>query len=287
MASGHYAPHDCTCPRCALFSHWEIRLSYDREDGINIKEEIYTIPVMDGFHEDCECPFCAMRRKLETDTVSFVLSPSYMEEDVRGETNALGFCHHHMDQLYSQANALGLALMLHSHLREQEKELFSLLEKQDSSKPVKKVFRKKDADPPSDPIEAYRQNFINSCYICKRIDQVFERMMTAFFMLWEKNAEFHQTVDACKGFCINHFLMLYERAASHLKPKDCNGFRTLLIEKERENLKRVEDELEWFTLKFDYRYQDQPWKNSRDALPRTILKVNGQFVDKSSSRANP
>lgn len=52
-------------------------------------------------------------------------------------------------------------------------------------------------------------------------------------------------------------------------------------------MKRVEDELEWFTLKFDYRYQDQPWKNSRDALPRTILKVNGQFVDKSSSRANP
>jgi len=51
-----------------------------------MKEEIYTIPVMDGFKEDCECPFCAMKRTLENNTINYVLSPSYMEEDVRGET---------------------------------------------------------------------------------------------------------------------------------------------------------------------------------------------------------
>lgn len=152
---------------------------------------------------------------------------------------------------------------------------------------LRKSLPRRMPGPSSDPIEAYRQNFIGSCYICKRIDEVFERMLTAFFMLWNKNGEFHRTVEDCKGFCINHFLMLYERAASHLKPKDCDEFRKFLMDKERENLKRVEDELEWFTLKFDYRYQDQPWKNSRDALPRTILKVNGQFVEKSSPKANP
>ena len=56
-----------------------------------MKEEIYTIPVMDGFQSDCECPFCAMYRKLESDSIGFVLSPSYMEEDVRGLTNEKGF----------------------------------------------------------------------------------------------------------------------------------------------------------------------------------------------------
>lgn len=116
-----------------------------------------------------------------------------------------GFCHRHMDQLYSQANALGLALMLHSHLKKQEEDLFALLEKQGSSKPAKKIFAKKDAGPSSDPIEAYRQNFIGSCYICKRIDEVFERMLTAFFLLWNKNGEFHRTVEDCKGFCIQPF----------------------------------------------------------------------------------
>ena len=54
------------------------------------KDEIYTIPVNDGFNEDCECAFCAMQQKLEQEMLDFVLSPSYMEEDVRGETNAKG-----------------------------------------------------------------------------------------------------------------------------------------------------------------------------------------------------
>ena len=27
--------------------------------------------------------------------------------------------------------------------------------------------------------------------------------------------------------------------------------------------------------KFDYRYKDEPWKNSKDALVRTMYKTNG------------
>ncbi|NLE68688.1 MAG: hypothetical protein GX611_00720, partial [Clostridiales bacterium] len=42
-----------------------------------------------------------------------------------------------------------------------------------------------------------------------------------------------------------------------------------------ENLKRLEEELEWFTLKFDYRNADKPWGNSRDALERTVNKLRG------------
>ena len=40
------------------------------------------------------------------------------------------------------------------------------------------------------------------------------------------------------------------------------------------NMKRVTDDLEWFIDKFDYRNEDAPWKNSRDALPRSINKTN-------------
>lgn len=42
-----------------------------------------------------------------------------------------------------------------------------------------------------------------------------------------------------------------------------------------ENMKRVRDDLSWFVDKFDYRFKDEPWKNSKDALPRTLIKVNG------------
>ena len=91
-----------------------------------MKDEIYTIPVNDGFKEPCECPFCAMQQKLENDMLDFVLSPSYMEEDVRGETNEKGFCRTHMEQLYRRDNALGVALIMQSQFDHQRKKVLNL-----------------------------------------------------------------------------------------------------------------------------------------------------------------
>lgn len=39
-----------------------------------------------------------------------------------------------------------------------------------------------------------------------------------------------------------------------------------------------EKDLEWFTLKFDYRNQQKPWGNSRDALERTVNRLRGFCV---------
>ena len=41
-----------------------------------------------------------------------------------------------------------------------------------------------------------------------------------------------------------------------------------------DNLRRVDDDLDWFIDKFDYRYKNEPWKNSKDAVERTITKTN-------------
>ena len=76
-------------------------------------------------------------------------------------------------------------------------------------------------------------------------------------------------------------MLIYETAAKHLNSDQTTEFRQLISSLQMENLKRVEDDLEWFTLKFDYRYKDQPWKNAKDALPRSILKINGQFAEKT------
>ena len=42
-----------------------------------------------------------------------------------------------------------------------------------------------------------------------------------------------------------------------------------------QNLDRTIEDVEWFIKKFDYRYKDEPWKNSKDALVRTMYKTNG------------
>ena len=33
--------------------------------------------------------------------------------------------------------------------------------------------------------------------------------------------------------------------------------------------------VDWFIKKFDYRFQDEPWKDSKDAVERAILKLSG------------
>lgn len=242
-----------------------------------MKEEIYTIPVNDGFHEDCECAFCAMRRKLETDTLDYVLSPSYMEEDVRGETNEKGFCRTHMEALYQRDNSLGVALILQSHLDYQKQKVARLIDAS-SGKKSGGFFGSKKSE--GTPIEDYLQNQQHSCYVCSRIDTVMKRYMAAFFILWKKDSAFRSTVLASKGFCLEHFLMLYQAAGEHLRSKELEDFRNAIRKLQDENMNRVAEDLNWFTLKFDYRYKNEPWKNSKDAIPRSILKVNGQFVSK-------
>ena len=43
-------------------------------------------------------------------------------------------------------------------------------------------------------------------------------------------------------------------------------------------MKRVKEDLDWFIDKFDYRYKNEPWKNSKDALPRMLCKVNSLAI---------
>ena len=40
-------------------------------------------------------------------------------------------------------------------------------------------------------------------------------------------------------------------------------------------MRRVEADLNWFTLKFDYRNRDKPWGSSRDAVERALIKLRG------------
>ena len=231
-----------------------------------MKEQLYTIPVNDAFAVDCECPVCSMYDSLEKDAIEFTMGPSYMEDDIRMETNKIGFCTHHVKQLYKHQNRLGLALILHTHMQRTNRDLEDLLS---SDKPVKKgLFAKKTEN--ASPVTEYIENLNHSCYICNRIDRIFARYLATIYHCYEHDEEF----AASKGFCTKHFGMLYEGAPSSLSGKRLPEFIKTLNEVYLTNMKRVTDDLEWFTDKFDYRNEDKPWKNSKDALPRSMNKTN-------------
>ena len=235
-----------------------------------MKEQLYTIPVNDAFAVDCECSVCSMYDSLEKDAIEFTMGPSYMEDDIRMETNKIGFCTHHVKQLYKHQNRLGLALILHTHMQRTNRDLEDLLS---SDKPVKKgLFAKKTEN--ASPVTEYIENLNHSCYICNRIDRIFARYLATIYHCYEHDEEFRRKFAASKGFCTKHFGMLYEGAPSSLSGKRLPEFIKTLNEVYLTNMKRVTDDLEWFTDKFDYRNEDEPWKNSKDALPRSMNKTN-------------
>lgn len=232
------------------------------------KEEIYTIPVIDAFKEDCECPLCFLYEKLEKDSVDFVLSPSYMEVDVRGYTNEFGFCQKHFRQLYAEPNRLGVALMLESHMKKVKEDLRSHIEK--GSKTKAGLFAKKSE---GQGLSDYTGPLVDSCYICHRVDNTFNRYLDTFFYLWKKDKDFKEAFTTSKGLCINHFGMLYDQGKKSLNPKAFEEFAPVLIQVQEENFDRVVGDIEWFITKFDYRFEKEPWKNSKDAIIRSIRKM--------------
>lgn len=238
-----------------------------------MKEQLYTIPVNDAFNEPCECPLCKIYDNLEQESIDFMLGPSYMEDDIRMETNKTGFCTKHIKQLYDRQNRLGIALMLHTHMKHTGEHIEKMAKSCNSSK--KNLFGKKEKSPLID----YIKEIENSCYICNRIENVFDRYIKTVIHCYTHDDDFKKKFNESKGFCTKHYGMLYEYAEKTLNSSALNNFISDLNDIYINNFKRVTDELEWFIDKFDYKNENEPWKNSKDAIQRSILKTNGLFIE--------
>ena len=239
-----------------------------------MKEQLYTIPVTDAFQADCECPLCKMKQELEQNAIEYTLGPSYMEDDNRALTDASGFCEQHIRTLYQQKNRLGLALILSTHMAKVTRDLKNL-----SSEPISpgKSFLKRKAE--SSSLGAYVETLSHSCFICDRIQQTFDRYMNTIFHLYKKEPSFTKTFAAAKGFCTYHYARLFDQAPDYLSKEQAEAFRTTLNTVYFRNMERMQEDIEWFINKFDYRYQNEPWKNAKDALPRTIQKTHSSIVE--------
>lgn len=236
------------------------------------KEKIYTIPVNEAFNEVSECPFCKMYETLEDHMLEFVLGNSYMEDDIREQTNRLGFCKKHYADLNNGKNPLGLALILHTHMKKLHMDMKKIMESEiGKSKPSGFSFKKGND---SNPLFDYSDNQMHSCYICERINKTFDDYVDTFFYLWKTDKDFIDKVKNSSGFCMHHFALVLALAQKKLSKSAYQEFVELLWPLQEANFQRVLDDLEWFTMKFDYRFKDEPWKNSQDAIPRAIQKIS-------------
>ncbi len=232
-----------------------------------MKEKLYTIPVNDAFNIDCECPLCVMYHNLETNAIDFTLGPSYMEEDIRQITDKEGFCANHIKLMYKKQNSLGIANILKTHLNKRIKDIESL-----SNQPINKggLFKKNTLSPISEYIKEHNE----SCFVCNKVNSTFNRYLATITHLYKNDSNFRVKLTSSKGFCLKHYDMLYSQGLEDMKGSVLDNFIQDINKVTLDNLRRVDADLDWFIDKFDYRYKNEPWKNSKDAVERTITKTN-------------
>lgn len=248
-----------------------------------MKEQLYTIPLMDAFRAEDECSFCYIERHLEQHALDFVLGceVSYMQDDIREETDKLGFCRDHMHKMFKYGNTLGSALILDTHM----KRLYGELKKEMShySEITKVGFvdrMKKDmsAVTNSNNVSKWIREKGDSCYVCNHIKNNYDRYLATFFVLFKKGEqEFMDLVKNGKGFCLPHFADVLDAAPLYLNAKEQEQLRAILFPQMEQNMSRILEEVDWFEKKFDYRYRDADWKTSRDAVQRAMQKVVGGY----------
>ncbi|OYO43001.1 hypothetical protein C8E03_105207 [Lachnotalea glycerini] len=253
-----------------------------------MKEKLYTIPLIEAFQADDECPFCYIENKLEQDALDFTLGAcsSYMESDIREQTDHMGFCRHHFKKMYQYGNSLGNALILKTHIKKINQELEKQLEKY---APEKQTFLNKLKKPnnlKSNQLAEWMAQKESTCFVCDYIQNTYNRYLDTFFYLFMNQPEFIEHIKHSKGFCLHHFGEVTNLAASKLNQQQHIQYTQVVFPIMKNNMARMEQDISWLVDKYDYRNADADWKNSRDALQRGMQKLKGGYPAEKSYQGN-
>ena len=246
-----------------------------------MKEQLYTIPLMDAFRAEDEGPFCYIERDVERNALDFVLGQdaSYMQDHVRAETDRIGFCRDHYKKMFEYGETLANALILETRMKYLLKEMKSEMSRYSSIGKVSvkdKLLKDVSAARDNNNVSRWIHQKEDSCYICNHIKRNFERYVATFFFLYKKGEpEFMELVKNGKGLCLHHLADILDAAPVYLNQKEQEALRDILFSQMEDNLERVLEDIEWLEKKFDYRYKDAEWKNSKDAVQRAMQKING------------
>lgn len=217
---------------------------------------IQTTPIWDAFRSDCDCPMCALYSRIQSRLVKQYADEAVMEPSARIKVNARGFCPRHSAMLYDGGNKLGVALQFHTR----SEHVIGKIADVKNAKAAKKLADKLDGE-------------LSSCVICDEAAEVMERYAYTVAEMFLNEKEFPGVLKETNGFCLPHFNLLL-RYASHAG-KAGEEYLRVLVARQRDGMKRLCNELERFTRRFDYRSSDKQSGTNNDALARAINKLEG------------
>lgn len=228
-------------------------------------EKIYTIPVNEAFDKKDGCPFCMLYEMLAAREFEILMGGAMMEPDVRIATNEKGFCDEHFAMLLGLQKRLQAGLMLESHLSEK---VIPAISGGALTKPEK--------------VGEKALSLSSDCYICDRVNDKLSKMFVTAAYLFDTDGAFKKKLAEQPYFCLRHYGRFLKTASHELNKKKFAEFYGIISEKEKSYANELLGDVSWYCKKFDYRYKDEDWKNSKDSLERTKKFLCGsEHIDKS------
>ena len=210
------------------------------------------------------CPYCKLYRQMQSNELEIILGASMMEPDIRIATNEQGFCNRHYGMMLTRRRMLGMGLILESHLAEVNK----------------KVSAKSLLGDPSAKSLPQISRLNGSCYVCGRIQRNMDAIISTTVYLYEKDEnDFRALFDKPEYFCLPHYTALIEYASKKMDKKLFREFFARAKEIEEKYIATLSEDVSWFCKKFDYRYDEEPWYNSKDSVQRSIKFLTGSEED--------
>ena len=186
-----------------------------------------------------------------------------MEPDIRIKTNEEGFCNKHFEIMLGRKRMLGLGLMLESHLAEVKK----------------KITKRALLKDPSSASVALLSKLNGDCYVCGRINKNLDAMISTAVYLYETEDDFQKKFKSQPYFCLPHYTRLLSYAAKKMNKKLFSRLFDDAEELMEKYVTSLNSDVSWFCKKFDYRYDEEPWYNSKDSIPRTVKFLTGSEED--------
>ena len=216
-----------------------------------MKEKLYTIELTDAVKAGDECLFCWLERKLEQENLEFVLGSSYMESDIRDNTSERGFCRHHTKMMFDYRNSLGNAWILKSRMekvnRDFKKQMGQAGAVEKGGSLLGRLFsgRKQTASvygpaAGQSGASAWLRGENSHCYICERMDGIYQRMLDTFVYMLKNDTDFGELLMASKGFCLPHFADVLDICQAKLTAQEQEVWIPRLTELTSRNLDRIQ-----------------------------------------------
>ena len=229
--------------------------------------------VHDAYAAGGECPLCPLMDAVEQTYLESFHGGRVMDPGVRVRTNETGFCPGHYRALYRGVNKLGLALVVHTHLRKKLPELRETFEAFHGAAASGRKGEEKLGSL-AQSLGALRDR----CYICEMLAIDLERYAFTIIYLWKKDPEFLPVFRASQGFCIGHFLTVFAKARELLRGDELERWLRDVVPLVTASLERLEEEVLAFTQLHKDSNRSLGTEEERTALARTLQKLAGSVM---------